>query len=83
MDNPCKKKELKNYDFCFGGGFNWYDMQTGRMYHIQEYKEALEKGEHPKGIRVTVGGDINKTEEWVNEYILRERMKDPEPDPRY
>ena len=78
-----KKHELRNYDFCFGGGYNWYDMSSGRMYHIQEYKEALEKGEKPKGIRVSIGGDINKTVEWLDPVICKERMKDPEPDPRY
>ena len=83
MEPLRKKHELKNYDFCYGAGVNWYDMDRGRFYHIQEYKEAIEKGEHPKGIRVTTDGDPEHTVEWVNEYILKERMKDPEPDPRY
>ena len=78
-----KKHELRNYDFCFGAGLNWYDMDKGQMYHIQEYKDALERGERPKGIRVTNGGDISNTVEWVQPEILQERMKDPEPDPRY
>jgi hypothetical protein len=83
MNEPRKKHELVNYDFCFGSGSNWYDLNTGRMYHIQEYKEALDRGEHPKGIRVTQGDDISKTIEWVDPVIARERMKDPEPDPRF
>lgn len=78
-----KKHELRNYDFCFGAGANWYDMEKGLMYHIQEYKEALNNGEKPKGIRVTRGGDIQQTIEWVDPVILKERMSDPEPDPRY
>jgi len=83
MEPMRKKHELRNYDFCYGMGVNWYDMSNGLMYHIQEYREAIDRGEQPQGIRVTVGGDISKTVEWVNEYAIRERMKDPEPDPRY
>ena len=83
MEKMRKKHELRNYDFCYGAGVNWYDMQRGRMYHIQEYKEDLENGKKPTKIRVTIGGDLNKTVEWVDPFILRERMKDPEPDPRY
>lgn len=83
MEPMRKKHELRNYDFCYGMGVNWYDMSNGLMYHIQEYREAIDRGEQPQGIRVTVGGDISKTVEWVNEYAMRERMKDPEPDPRY
>lgn len=78
-----KKHEMRNYDFCYGLGVNWYDIAKGHMYHIQEYKEAVEKGEKPKGVRVSIGGDESKTIEWVDPYILRERMRDPEPDPRY
>lgn len=83
METPRKKHEMRNYDFCYGAGVNWYDMGRGLMYHIQEYKEAIEKGEKPKGIRVTQGGDISKTVEWVDPIIISERMRDPDPDPRY
>lgn len=83
LETPRKKHEMRNYDFCYGAGVNWYDMEKGQMYHIQEYKEALEKGERPKGIRVTIGGDIQKTVEWIDPVVCEERMKDPEPDPRY
>lgn len=83
MEKPRKKHELRNYDFCFGAGLNWYDLEKGFMYHIQEFKESLVRGEKPQGIRVTIGGDISKTVEWVDPIILKERMKDPEPDPRY
>lgn len=83
MEKPRKKHKMKNYEFCFGAGVNFYDLEKGVMYHIQEYKEALERHEQPKGIRVTIGGDINKTIEWLDPIILAERMKDPEPDPRY
>ena len=82
-EKPRKKHEMRNYDFCYGAGVNFYDMEKGQMYHIQEYREAIDRGEKPKGVRVTRGGDINQTIEWVDPYILSERMKDPEPDPRY
>lgn len=83
METPRKKHEMRNYDFCYGAGVNFYDLTKGLMYHIQEYKEAMEKGQKPKGIRVTQGGDINKTIEWIDPVICKERMADPEPDPRY
>ena len=83
MEKLRKKHELKNYDFCYGMKANWVDMETGRMYHIQEYREAIDRGEIPKGIRVTQWGDPEKTLEWIDEYTLRQRMTDPEPDPKY
>ena len=77
-----KKHEMKNYDFCYGMGVNWYDLENSKFYHIQEYREAIERGDRPEGIRVSrSGGD--DTLEVVGEYTLRERMKDKEPDPRY
>lgn len=82
-ERPRKKHEMRNYDFCYGAGVNFYDLEKGVMYHIQEYKEAIEKGEHPKGIRVSQGGNINQTLEWVQPEILQDRMADPDPDPRY
>ena len=82
-ERPRKKHEMRNYDVCYGAGVNFYDLEKGVMYHIQEYKEANEKGEHPKGIRVTRGGDINQTIEWVQPEVLQDRMADPDPDPRY
>lgn len=84
MEKIRKKHEMRNYDLCYGMGTNWVDMTTGKMYHIQEYREAIEKGEHPKGIRVSMWDDPKQAcIEVVGEYTLRERMKDPEPDPRY
>ena len=82
-EKPRRKHEMRSYDFCYGAGVNFYDLERGLMYHIQEYKEDLEKGEHPKGIRVSRGGDINQTIEWIQPEILRDRMEDPDPDPRY
>lgn len=84
MEPLRKKHEMRNYDFCYGGGFNWVDIGTGKLYLIQEYREAIDRGEHPEGIRVVMTGDPEqKTVEVVGPYTLRERMKDPEPDPRY
>ena len=83
MEKPRKKHEMHNYDFCYGAGVNFYDLTRGHMYHIQEYKEAIERGEKPKGIRVSIGGNPANTIEWIDPVICQERMKDPEPDPRY
>ena len=83
METTRKKHELRNYDFCYGCGANWVDMEKGLFYHIQEYREACDKGEHPKGIRVSKWSNLDETIEVVDPVILQERMRDPEPDPRY
>lgn len=83
MIAPRKKHELRNYDFCAGMGVNWVDMDTGKFYHIQEYCEKMASGEHPEKIRVSPYSDPNETLEWVDPMIVKERMQDPEPDPRY
>ena len=82
MQTMRKKHEMKNFDFCYGMGVNYVDLDNGVMFHIQEYREAIDKGENPDGIRVTKFGSED-TIEIVGEYTLRERMKDKEPDPRY
>lgn len=77
-----RKRPMSNYDFTFGMGVNWVDMDSGVIYHIQEYKEALARGEKPKGIRMTKVG--NGTEiGYKDPVIVAELMKDPDPDPRY
>ena len=78
---PRKKHKIDHYDFCFGGGMNWYDLNTCKLYMIQEYKEACDRGEQPTTIRVT--GIDGKTIGEITPSELRELMKDPEPDPRY
>ena len=83
MEPLRKKREMKNFDFCYGMGVNWIDMDTGKMYHIQEYREAIDRGEKPEGIKVSSWGKPDDILEVVGEYTVRERMKDPEPDPRY
>ena len=82
-----RKRKLNNFDFALGMGTNWIDMDHGLMYMIQEYKEKMDDptipaDKKPKKIR------IMKTdgETYIGEAepeIIRERMKDPEPDPRY
>lgn len=83
METPRKKHEMKNYDFCYGMGVNWVDMDKGKIYYIQEYREAIDRGELPKGIKVAYYSDPEKIIEVVDPYVVKERMKDPEPDPRY
>ena len=78
-----KKHELNNYDFCYGMKVNWVDMNTGKLYYIQEYAEAVERGEKPKGIKVAYTNDTDHILEVLDPVVVRERMKDPEPDPRY
>lgn len=83
MEKLRRKHPLKNYDFCYGMGVNWCDMGTGKIYYIQTYREAVDKGENPKGISVANMAEPDKIIEVVDPYIVQERMKDPEPDPRY
>ena len=83
MINIRRKHRMDHFDFCYGSGTNWVDMNTGLMYHIQEYKERKEKGEDVDKIRVTRWDIPNSEQEPVSEMKLREIMEDPEPDPRY
>lgn len=83
MEPLRKKHEMRNYDFCYGMGVNYVDMDNSKMYHIQEYREAIDRGEKPDKIRVTLFGGSDETIEWIDPYILQEKMKDPDPDPRY
>lgn len=78
---PRKKHKMQDYEFCYGAGLNWVDLNTGRTYFIQEYKEAIEVDKiKPPGIR-WVDERTGETD-YVTEYQMREIMKDPEPDPR-
>ena len=70
-----------------GLGANWVDQDEGVVYHIQEYQEALKnpkipKDQKPTAIRMT---DMKTGKElgWADEYLVAQKMKDPEPDPRY
>ena len=84
---PRRKHKLNNYDFAFGMGVNWVDMDTGKMYLIQEYKEALENPEIPKDKKptkikiISMDGKTDLGE--IAPEVLAEKMKDPKPDPKY
>ena len=82
MPVPKKKKKVDNYKFALGMGVNWADLDNGVLYHIQDYKEAIDRGEHPKGIKMTRlsnGAELG----YADEYTVEKRMQDPAPDPRY
>lgn len=79
-----KKGKMNQFDFCYGGGYNWVDMENNTIYYIQEYREAMDRGEHPDGIAYGTWGDPQHARTGtISEYALREKMKDPDPDPRY
>ncbi len=83
-----RKRKADNFKFALGMGTNWADLDKGVMYMIQEYKEKLDDptipaDKKPTKIRVC---DINNTSitlDWVAPEVIQERMKDPEPDPKY
>ena len=80
-------RKMDNYKFAFGTGSNWIDMDTGIMYMIQEYSEMMHDpkipaDQKPKKIRM-VNYKTGELIGWADEYVVMEKMKDPEPDPRY
>ncbi len=82
-----KRRHTDNFKLALGIGVNWIDMDTGIMYHIQDYADALHDRTIPEDkkptkirtTRVSDGAELG----WVDAYLVEERMKDPEPDPRY
>ena len=75
-----RKSKMNDFDFFYGGYMNWVDLTTNKTYFIQEYHEAMDRNESPKGIRwVGVDGDTG----YETEAHVRAIIKDPEPDPRY
>ena len=66
---------------------NWVDMDSGIMYMIQEYAEKLHDRRIPADQKPTkIRTERYKTGEdlgYVDAAIVEQRMKDPEPDPRY
>lgn len=80
--NPFSKRKMSNFQFALGMGTNWVDTDTGRLYHIQEYKEKLDAGEKNLKIRVTDMDGVSN-EKWELPEVAAEKMKDPEPDPKY
>ena len=82
-----KIRRLDNFKMAIGMGANWIDQDSGIMYHIQDYYESLHDPKIKKEAKPTKIKMTNiKTGEvigWADEYEVAERMKDPEPDPRY
>ena len=80
-------RKMQNFKLAVSLGSNWVDMDTGTTYMIQEYAEALHdpalpKDQKPTKIRM-VDTKTGKDKGWADEWIVAEKMKDPEPDPRY
>ena len=80
-------RKLNNFKLAFGTGSNWVDLDTGIMYMIQEYYDAIHDPKVPKDQKPTkirmVEYKTGKLLGWADEYTVAEKMKDPEPDPRY
>ena len=82
-----KKRKTDHFRMAVGMGVNWVDMNTGIMYMIQEYAEALHNPKIPKEKKPTkirmmnyrTGEDLG----YADETVVEMRMRDPEPDPRY
>ena len=82
-----KRRKMDNFKLAVGMGVNWVDMDTGIMYMIQEYADALHDPKIPKDkkptkirmVRVKDNTDLGM----VDETVVEQKMKDPEPDPRY
>lgn len=81
------RRKMTNFKMAVSLGSNWVDLDAGIIYMVQEYAEALHdpkipQDKKPTKIRMTdlkTGKDIGFADEWV----VAEKMKDPEPDPRY
>lgn len=82
MPVPKKKKSMDNFQIALGMGVNWVDLDKGVIYHIQDYKEAMDRGENPQKIRMT-GMSTGEEIGWAYPEAVAEKMKDPKPDPRY
>lgn len=82
-----KVRKQDNFRMAMSMHCNWADLDTGIMYHIQEYKEALDNpkisaDKKPTKIRMTRISD-GKELGWEDAYIVEQKMKDPPVDPRY
>ena len=82
-----RKRKLNNFKLAFGTGSNWVDLDSGVMYMIQEYSEMMRDPKVPDDQKPTKIRMVNyKTGEligWADEAVVEQKMKDPEPDPRY
>lgn len=84
---PRRKMPADNFKLALGMGQNWVDLDKGRIYMIQEYKEQLDdpsipNSDKPTKIRVFAMDGVTYIESVAPE-IVQERMKDPDPDPKY
>ena len=82
-----RKRAADNFKLALGMGMNWVDLDKQRIYMLQEYKEKMDdptipKDKKPTKIRVMAMDGVTFIEEVAPE-IVQERMKDPEPDPKY
>ena len=82
-----KRRKLDNFKTAFGMGADWVDQDSGIMYHIRAYYDAMHNpkipaNKKPTKIRMTkykTGEELG----WVDDWLVAEKMRDPEPDPRY
>lgn len=82
-----KRRKLNNFKMAVGMGVNWVDMDTGIMYMIQEYADMLHDPKVPddqkptkiRMVKYKTGEDLG----WADEAVVEQKMRDPEPDPRY
>ena len=82
-----RKRKLSNFRLAVGTGSNWVDLDAGVMYMIQEYSEMLHDPKVPadqkptkiRMVKYKTGEDLG----WADQYVVEQKMKDPEPDPRY
>ena len=84
---PRQKHRANNFKFAYGMGVNWVDLDNQQIYLIQEYKEKMDdptipKDKKPKKIRIVAMDGVTELGA-VEPEIAEERMKDPEPDPKY
>lgn len=81
------RRKMNNFKTAVGMGANWVDMDTGIIYMIQEYAEALHNPKIPKDrkptkirmVKYKTGEDLG----YADETLVALKMDDPEPDPRY
>ena len=82
-----KFRKLENFKLAVSTGSNWVDLDAGVTYMIQEYAEAIHDPKLPKDQKPTkirmVDTKSGKDIGWADEWLVAEKMKDPEPDPRY
>ena len=82
-----QKHRSNNFRFALGMGTNFVDLDRQCIYMIQEYAEKMNDptipaDKKPKKIRVMqMDGQTLITE--LAPELIEERMKDPEPDPKY